>query len=106
MTQPERAHAKLVAVERSVRDDPSLPRTDRDALEAIRRAASEHKRGGDLHAALEELTRQALYLALRHEGGEMVIAEAICTQGEVTTSWLQRDLEVLASPRGDCGGWR
>lgn len=97
--------SQLHAMAREVRDDPSLPQADRDALKAIQSTAEQWKNKPTdeiRDRAFPELSRWTVFLALRHEGGKLVVSEATCP---AHGSWLQADSSEIQSPWADCGAW-
>lgn len=101
---PDGGDRELQDLRTAFRVPSDLPPAEREALNGIRRAAKVQgmKRDGP-SLALAYLTRQAVFLALRHEGGDLVVAEGWCAdQG----GWLQTDLDKLRRPWKGCGSWR
>ena len=99
------AASQLHAMAREVRDDASLPQADRDALVAIQAAAErwKDKPANEIRdRAFPELSRWTVFLALRHEGGTLVVTEATCP---AHGSWLQASSSEIQSPWIDCGSW-
>ncbi|MFT4622015.1 MAG: hypothetical protein ACI8PZ_000667 [Myxococcota bacterium] len=57
-----------------------------------------------LHSGFTALSSSMIALALRHEGGAQVVAEARCG---TTEAWLQANLAEPQAPSGrECGEWR
>lgn len=101
---PDGGDRELQALRTAFRVPSDLPKAERDALNGIRRAAKAQGMkpdGPDL--GLPYLTRQAVFLALRHEGGDLVVAEGWCS---ARGGWLQTDLDDLRRPWKGCGAWK
>ena len=57
-----------------------------------------------IRADFDDISRNVIFLALRHEGGHSPVAEAFCSG---RGSWLQADLATIRDPWGvGCGEWR
>jgi len=58
----------------------------------------------DIRADFVDISRNVIFLSLRHEGGDLTVAEAWCPG---RGAWLQTDLDELDDPWGvGCGEWR
>ena len=102
--KPTRFTGRLWAMERRLRMYSSLPDTDREAFARLKAIATEYKNQPPdvaLHA-LTLMSREAHYLALRYEGGTLILADAWCEDEQM---WLQRDLSEVHSPWPGCGQW-
>lgn len=98
-----KASSELDALYEATAAPKGLPEEERAVFAQLRSATRAASRRADPRDSLAYLTRYSLWLALRHEGGELVVAEAWCAE---EGGWLQTDLDRLASPWGDCGSWR
>jgi len=89
-----------------LRDKSGLATPDRNAVAALAKLvdAARNKSASAIREAFDPISRQVIFLALRHQGGNVTIAEAWCPR---VGPWLQADTEAIASPYGDtCGRWR
>ena len=88
------------------RDTSGYSRADRAALNTLHKLVDDAVDGaiGAIREAFDPISRQVIFLALRHQGGDSRVAEALCPQ---VGPWLQADVTVVASPYGEtCGRWR
>ena len=81
--------------------DASLPAPDRSALARIGKLSRDTSEEPD--DVLARITRHAVFLLLRHEGGDLVLAEGFCPE---RGGWIQLQLDQPRSPWTGCGGWR
>ncbi len=104
LADPEADARAALAHLATLRPPDDLPEVERDAFAGLRRAArATATRSDGPSYVLPYLTRQAVFLALRHEGGDVVIAEGWCAEHG---GWIQRGVETLRRPWKGCGRWR
>jgi hypothetical protein len=83
---------------------PTLPDVDREAVARLKEIATAYKNKTNTVAieAVTLMSREAHFLALRYEGGALILADAWCRDEHM---WLQRDLSTIRSPFPGCGQW-
>ncbi len=102
----KRAREAMKVLSPLLRDRSGLSTPDRTAVQALQKLvdAAKNKSVGAIREAFDPISRQVIFLALRHQGGKTEVAEAWCPQ---VGPWLQADVTKIASPYGEtCGRWR
>jgi hypothetical protein len=110
LTKPSSTHLEgqeaVRALSLRVRSQRGLEKPDRTAMQALRKEvdAASGQSLSAVREAFDPISRLVIFLALRHPGGDLHVAEAWCPH---VGPWLQRDLTTLAAPYGDrCGRWQ
>jgi hypothetical protein len=100
------AEAAVEALSESVGSQRGLDTPDRRAIQALKKSLEDTSTPSlsAIREAFDPISRQVIFLALRHPGGDLRIAEAWCPH---VGPWLQRNLGELRGPYGSsCGRWQ